>query len=134
MKNSPSQYRNAYIYSEQDDNDLTYFIDYNIKKIKQAMVDFNEYLKRKHKENERLAKIARSSYNLNERQIQILKYFCKNKGASTSLKTYTLVNNISRVTAAKDLEILESMNFIISFKEGKFKKFYSTDKILEIFS
>ncbi|HLD22255.1 MAG TPA: Fic family protein, partial [Patescibacteria group bacterium] len=36
MKNSPAQYRDAYIYTEQDDNDLTYFIEYNVNKINQA--------------------------------------------------------------------------------------------------
>jgi Fic family protein len=40
IKNSWGQYRDAYIYTEQDDNDLTYFIDYNIRKIQQAKREF----------------------------------------------------------------------------------------------
>ena len=40
IRNSPVQYRDAYVYSEQDDNDLTYFIDYNVRKISQAQRDF----------------------------------------------------------------------------------------------
>jgi len=32
IKRSPKQYIMAYVYSEQDDNDLTYFVNYNFKK------------------------------------------------------------------------------------------------------
>ena len=34
---SKAQYARAYQYTEMDDNDLTYFIDYNVKKINQAL-------------------------------------------------------------------------------------------------
>ncbi len=47
IKLSPKQYSMAYIYSEQDDNDMTYFIDYNIKKIKLAVREFKKYLEKK---------------------------------------------------------------------------------------
>ena len=43
IKNSPIQYGMAYVYTEQDDNDLTYFLDYNAKKIRQAVKEFREY-------------------------------------------------------------------------------------------
>jgi Fic family protein len=36
IKSAPAQYVKAYILSEQDDNDLNYFIDYHLKKINQA--------------------------------------------------------------------------------------------------
>ncbi|MCK5085821.1 Fic family protein, partial [Candidatus Parcubacteria bacterium] len=46
IKLSPMQYEMAYVYSEQDDNDLTYFANYNIQKIKLAIRSFNEYLEK----------------------------------------------------------------------------------------
>jgi len=42
---SPSQYSMAYIYSEQDDYDLTYFINYNIIKLQLSRNDFQKYIK-----------------------------------------------------------------------------------------
>jgi Fic family protein len=133
IKNSPAQYRDAYIYSEQDDNDLTYFIDYNIRKIKQAKRDFSDYIKRKEIENRKMAVVACNKYNLNDRQIQLLRYFHKNSGATTTIKTHANVYSISRVTARKDLEKLEILGFLISRKEGKVRPFRAIEKISELF-
>ena len=134
IKSSPIQYRDAYIYSEQDDNDLTYFIDYNIRKIHQAKSDFESYLKRKEVENKKMTLIAQQKYNLNDRQIQLLKYLHKNVGATTTIKTHSLISSISRLTARKDLEQLETLGFIISKKSGRERPFKATEKTSELLS
>ncbi len=133
IKNSPGQYRDAYIYTEQDDNDLTYFIDYNIRKIKQAKREFSQYIKRKEVENRKMAVTSRNKYSLNDRQIQLLRYLYKNPGATTTIKTYTNIYHVSRVTALKDLERLESNGFLLSQKTGRAKPYRATEKISELF-
>ena len=133
IKKSPAQYRDAYVYSEQDDSDLTYFIDYNIRKIIQAKREFETYVKRKQSENRKMAGIARSKYNLNDRQIQLLRFLFKNTEATTTIKTYSHVNGISRVTARSDLEKLEQTGFLVSQKLGKKRPFRATDKTFELF-
>ena len=47
---SKTQYAQAYIYSEIDDNDITYFIDYKIKTMQLAFEDLRKYIQRKIKE------------------------------------------------------------------------------------
>lgn len=129
IKSSPARYRDAYIYAEQDDNDLTYFIDYNIRKITQAMREFEAYADRKWKENTKMAKIARGKYQLNDRQIQLLRYFYKNKDATTSVTSHMKVNEVSRLTAMKDLKDLQDDGFVTSKKSGRTVYYYSTDKV-----
>ena len=51
IRNAPAQYRDAYVYSEQDDRDATYFVDYNLHKIMQAKREFEDYALRKQAEN-----------------------------------------------------------------------------------
>ena len=51
IKNSKSHYRNAFIYSEQNTLDLSYFIDYNIKKIKLALTEFEKNVTETRNEN-----------------------------------------------------------------------------------
>lgn len=133
IKNSPAQYRDAYIYTEQDDNDLTYFIEYNINKINQAMREFEVYAERKWKENTKMAKIARGKYQLNDRQIQLLRYYYKNKDITTSATTHMKVYETSRITAMKDLRGLEKQGFITSKKVGRTVYYYATDKIAVLF-
>jgi Fic family protein len=133
IKNSPAQYRDAYLCAEQDDNDLTYFIEYNINKINQAMREFETYAARKWKENTHMAKLARDKYQLNDRQIQLLRFYYKNKDVTTSVSTHRKVYETSRITAMKDLKELEARGFVTSKKSGRNVYYYATDKILSLF-
>ena len=133
IKNSPAQYRDAYIYTEQDDNDLTYFIDYNIRKITQALREFEVYADRKWKENAKMSKLAHGKYNLNDRQIQLLQYLYKNKDATTSVTSHMKVNDISIATAMKDLKDLQSFCLVTSKKSGRTVYYYASDKIAALF-
>lgn len=47
LRKAPAKYGRSYLCSEQDDNDLTYFILYQLSVIKRAVVDLNSYLERK---------------------------------------------------------------------------------------
>ncbi len=132
IKNSPSQYGYAYIYSEQDDNDLTYFIDYNIRKISQAQLDFAAYLARKQAESRKMAAVSRGKYALNDRQIQLLRYLHKSPDATTTIRTHAEVYSVSRPTASKDLEQLASLGLIVSEKRGRERPFRATEKVVEL--
>jgi len=133
IKNSPAQYRDAYVYTEQDDNDLTYFIDFNIRKIRQAKNEFESYIKRKEKESRFITEKARSQYELNDRQIQLLRFLYKNPNATTTIKTHSQIHDKSRMTARKDLENLEDLGFIISKKVGRDRLFTATAKVIGLF-
>jgi len=133
IKNSPAQYRDAYIFSEQDDNDLTYFIDYNFRKIAQAKRDFEAYVKRKEIQNRKMAGIARAKYNLNDRQIQLLRYLHKNSNASTTIKTHAQIYGLSRPTSRRDLEQLEQIGLLLSTKIGRERPFRGTKAISKLF-
>ncbi|MDF1498487.1 MAG: Fic family protein [Patescibacteria group bacterium] len=133
IKESPIQYRNAYVYSEQDDLDLTYFIDYNIRKIKLAISNFEEYLERKKVENSKMNKLAKSECDLNERQIQLLQYFYGDKNEKTSLSIHMNIYQVAKMTAIKDLKSLEKLGFLVSKKQGRNIYYYATDKIEGLF-
>ncbi len=134
IRKSPAQYRDAYVFSEQDDNDLTYFIGYNVRKITQARREFEEYVIRKQAENRKMAELARARYDLNDRQIQLMRYLHKNPDATTTIRTHARINEISRMTARKDLERLETMGFLASEKEGRERPFRATEKTTELLS
>jgi len=133
IKKSPVQYGNAYVYSEQDDLDLTYFIDYNIRKIKLAIKDFEEYFARKSEKNLEMNKFSRTKYNINERQIQLLQYLYGDKYEKTSFRIHMSIYQVAKRTAIKDLKDLEKLGFISSEKRGRNVYYYATDKIKRLF-
>jgi Fic family protein len=132
IKKAPSQYALAYIYSEQDNLDITYFYDFHIRKVLQAIEDFKSYLNLKIKENQEVDKIISKKVTLNERQRQLIHYFISDPNPSTTVSSHSTINNIARQTAAKDLKELESANFLYSEKEGKYVRYYPSDKLIEM--
>ena len=133
IKESPIQYGNAYIYSEQDDLDLTYFIDYNIRKIKLSIKEFEKYFEKKSKENLKMNKLSKTKYSLNERQIQLLQYLYGDKNEKTSLSVHMNIYQVAKKTAIKDLKDMEELKFLTSEKQGRNVYYYATDKIGKLF-
>ena len=134
IKRSPKQYIMAYVYSEQDDDDLTYFIDYNINKIKIAIKDFREYLAKQIDSNVRMKQKSKIKYNLNIRQVQLLQYLYGNLDEWTTSKTHMNINQVTRMTASNDLKDLVQKGFLLASKRGRNVYYYGTKKIKELFS
>ena len=133
IKKSPVQYSMAYLYSEQDDNDLTYFVDYNIRKIKLAVKDFRDYLEKQNQANKEMNRTGKTKYDLNERQIQLLQYLHGDPNEKTSLKMHMNVYQITNKTAINDLKGLVTLGFLDSQKVGRNVYYYITDKAGELF-
>lgn len=133
IKRSPAQYRSAYVYSEQDDLDLTYFIDYNIRKIKLAAESFEKYAQEKSMENKIMNNFAKTEYKLNNRQIQLLQYYYNNKEEYTTPKMHMNLYQISKRTSSRDLQELKVAGFIAPKTVKRNTYYYATKKIEKLF-
>lgn len=129
IKKSPTQYAMAYIYSEQDSYDLTYFFDYHMKKILQSMDEFDDYVQKQLNQNKKIKNMLSTKIVLNNRQKQLLFYFVTEVDATTTTSSYATLNTISRQTAAKDLKFLENEGLIESKREGKYIRYHATEKL-----
>ncbi|TSC84938.1 MAG: Uncharacterized protein G01um101413_322 [Parcubacteria group bacterium Gr01-1014_13] len=133
IKKSPKQYSMAYVYSEQDDNDLTYFIDYNIAKIKMAVKEFKTYLHEQTEANKVMNKVVRTNYDLNDRQIRLLQYLHGDSEARTSIKIHSSINQITRKTATQDLKKLAALGFLDIKQVGRKLHYFANKKIEKLF-
>ena len=123
IKKSRKQYDNAFIYTEQDDNDLNYFIDYNLRKMLEAKEQFEKYIKEKNIIQDSIDKISMEN-ELNFRQEQILKDINLNKYLYITMTYYMNLFNISKPTAIKDLQDLEDKKILLSKKVGREIRYY----------
>ncbi len=128
IREAPMQYGMSYVYSEQDDFDLTYFYDFHMRKLMQALKSFKAYLQRKIEENKNIQNLFRAEYALNPRQIQALHYLLtKGEEYYINPSSYEALCGISRTTAISDLKIIEKMGLVKSNKVGKYVRYYGTD-------
>jgi len=127
IKEAPIQYGMAFVYSEQDKLDLTYFFNFHMRKLIQASKNFKAYLERKVEENKNIQNLFNSSYILNPRQIQALHYLmAQGEGSYVNPSSYEVLCGISRTTAISDLKSLEKMKLVESKKTGKYMRYYGT--------
>lgn len=123
IKKSPAQYIRAYVYSEQDDRDVTYFIEYQLKKIILALNEFHIYIQRKLEENKTIEeKFGNKVTGLNDRQKHSLNYLLE-ENAYTTAEMHLSIFGVTRLTAYKDLKKMEELQLIKSTKVGREKRY-----------
>lgn len=130
---SSKQYAWAYIYSEQDDNDLNYFIDYNMRQIHLARVHLKQYLERKVQENRSMVACIKQDMNFNQRQINLLQYLAKHEQDRTSLAIHAKINKITPATASADLHGLMEKELLVKRRQGKYVFYYPTPRVRSLF-
>jgi Fic family protein len=108
---SKTQYEKAYIYTEIDEMDVSYFIHYQVKVLTQAFEDLKNYIAKKKKEENKLSKFLKFP-NINERQAQILFWIEKDENRFFTVKEIENIFNITNQTARTDIEELVEMNYL----------------------
>jgi len=132
IKKSPTQYAKAYIYTEQDDFDLTYFYDYHIRKILQALEEFNKYAEKQVLENRKIDGLLKDKIDLNDRQKHLIHYLLADPEGYTTTVSHKTVNGIHRQTAARDLVQLQRHGLLTKKRSGKYVHFIPTAKLTSL--
>ena len=127
-----TQYEKAYIYSEIDEMNVSYFIHYQVKVLTQAFEDLKDYLSKKKKEENKLNKYLKVS-NINERQAQILYWIEDDANRYFSVKEIENIFSVTNQTARTDIEELVTQDYLKkvsinkkSFNYWKGEKFDTT--------
>jgi Fic family protein len=122
IKQAPVQYGKAYLYTETDDNDLTYFLIHQLEVIRKSIQALYDHLKRKALEMEEVEKRLDDSYlqgSLNHRQLVLIRHALKHPGFEYCIQEHLSAHNISYQTARTDLLALsDKFNLLRKRKYG----------------
>jgi Fic family protein len=131
---SKGQYAKAFIYTETDDNDLTYFINYKLKTMNLAYKSLREYIQRKIEEKRHLSEFIKIE-GINERQALILKWYYEESALILTVKEIETRMAISNQTARSDLQELAEYGFLqsinINLKTQAFTRSYNFEDLLK---
>lgn len=103
LRSAPAKYQKAFLLTETDERDTTYFILYQLEVIQRAIDEFNRYLKRKVKQIRDVEKLARASAEFNHRQLAVLGDAIRNPGRAYTLQSHAASHNVTHETARTDL-------------------------------
>jgi len=116
---APGQYVRSYLYTEYDENDLTYFLVYNLSSIRLAINELTKYLSRKQQEVSKANRLLAHFRGLNLRQKSLVYHSIQHPDMIYTIEAHKNTHGIAYDTARKDLMILASKGFLKIEKEGK---------------
>jgi len=122
LKKAPAKYGKSFLYSEIDENDLTYFIFYQVDIIIRAIDELLNYLEEKSKEFEEITKLLSTSKignSLNFIQKDIVKKAIKNPGRIFTSKEIVSDYGNTANTARKYLNELVDYKILAPIKNGR---------------
>jgi Fic family protein len=120
LKKAPAQYGRSFLYTEQDNGDLTYFFLYHLRVITRAINELDKYLARKVKElRETRVLLSATPGEYNYRQLALLELAIKDPQAIFTVESHARSHKVSQETARQDLHDLDKRGLLSRFKVGR---------------
>ena len=113
---APSRYQLAFLFTETDDNDLTYFILYHLDVLDKAVHELHNYIKRKAEQVCKLDRELRGVETLNHRQRALISHALRHPHHVYTIASHRRSHNIVYETARKDLTDLVNHNLMTARK------------------
>lgn len=113
-----ARYARSFLYSEQDDNDLTYFVLHHLSVIDRAIAEMRGWLATK-VEEVRETEALLQTWQLNHRQSALLSHALRNAGAHYTHKSHATSHDVVIQSARNDLMKLVEMGLMTQRRVGK---------------
>jgi Fic family protein len=123
LKEAPTQYGRAYLFTESDGGDTTYFLLHQLETLRKAIDGLHDYLARKTRERQNVERMLSTSptlrARLNYRQRALLAHALKHPDLGCRIDAHQRSHGIAYQTARTDLLELAELGFLVQLKEGK---------------
>lgn len=135
LKKAQSKYVRAYLYSETDDSDATYFIDHQLDVILEAIDSLHDYLSRKQKIQSQIETLlrpgSRLARKLNHRQRALLLNALRHPDKPFTIEGHRRSHAVTYATARSDLLGLADAKLVTKDKYGRSFVFYPVPDLSE---
>ncbi|MDH4239716.1 MAG: Fic family protein [Phycisphaerae bacterium] len=116
---APVKYARAFLYTETDENDLTYFILHQLEVIRRAIVQLHEYIKRRTERLQAVERKLRGLAVLNHRQRDLISHALRHPHQKYTIRSHQISHNVVYQTSRLDLLNLEKRELLKCNKVGK---------------
>jgi Fic family protein len=123
LRKAPVQYGTAFLHTETDENDLTYFVIHQAEVIRRALRELREYAAEKSRVTRLSVAQFQQLFDLNHRQQAILDHALHQKGAVYTVAGHQTRQAIAYATARADLLDLAQKGLLTQTKAGKTFRF-----------
>jgi Fic family protein len=131
LRKAPAKYERSFLYTETDDNDLTYFLVMQSRVIRRAIRELHIYIERKTTEMREVESHMRALDLFNHRQAEVIRHALKHPGQRYTFTSHQKSHNIVYQTARTDLLDLSQRGVLAKKKRGKQMVFVAPEDISE---
>ena len=118
IRKAPVKYGRAFLYSETDENDLTYFVLYHLEVIQRAIQELHDYITRKTNQLKKIEAELRGIVVLNHRQRALVSHALRHPNARYTIEPHRTSHNVVYETARTDLLDLRDRGLLTGLKVG----------------
>ena len=119
LRKAPVQYGRSFLYTETDDNDLTYFLVAQTEVISQAISELHRYIERKAAQLRQAEQDIQALALFNHRQVALIRHALSNPGQRYTIASHQQSHIVAYQTARTDLLDLVERGVLEMVKKGR---------------
>ena len=119
LRKAPVKYGRSFLYTETDDNDLTYFLVAQTEVISQAIGELHRYIERKAAQLRQAEQDIQALALFNHRQVALIRHALSNPGQRYTITSHQQSHAVVHQTARTDLLDLVERGVLEMVKKGR---------------
>jgi Fic family protein len=119
IRDAPSKYGRAFMESESDEGDLTYFLIHQLEVVEKALDRHDLYMQRKIAEVRDVERLLQDSDGFNHRQLALLTDAVRNPGGTYTFGSHARSHRVTHETGRTDLSDLTERGLLIRRSKGR---------------
>jgi Fic family protein len=119
LRNAPSRYTRAFLETETDNGDTTYFLIHQLETIERALDEHDVYLQRKIAEVRDVERLLHSADGFNHRQLALLTDAVRHPHGVYSFNSHAASHRVTHETARTDLSGLAGRGLLLRRRNGR---------------
>jgi Fic family protein len=119
IRNGPAKYARAFLETESDEGDTTYFLLDQLELMERAIEDLHLYLQRKSAEQHDVEEMLGLAEGLNGRQLALLTHAAKHPDHTYTFGGHARSNRVTHETARADLGTLADRGLLVRGRRGR---------------
>ena len=120
---SKTSYEKSFRYTENDGNDMGYFVAYNLRALEISFQQLRDYIQRKQREKKAASAFMKAG-NINQRQALVLQWLTEEPDIIYTVKDLQEQFSVSSMTARKDLSELVRQGYLEEIAINKVSRGY----------
>lgn len=129
IERSRRAYYRAFVLTETDEGDLTYFLLHHLTVLQRATNDLIKHLADRAEKLEEMSRAIAQTQFLNPRQQAVLAHLIRDGGYGVTVRGHATSHAVSYLTARKDLQEMEAAQLLQRVRVGKTDRDLPTEEI-----